>query len=115
MSEANSGDVNQPTEEAIPPAQRKISDADLRQKPLLVPWTWGDYYAVRYLAGNLRCKLNDVGKLALRRGLKELAAETVADHIKRGKFVPQRLALLACGDFPTVRSGQSEETRGEHR
>ena len=71
----------------------------MRQKPLLVPWTWGEYYAVRYLCGARREKLDTTGKAALQRGLKELAVETVADHIRRGKPVPQRLALMARGEF----------------
>lgn len=76
-----------------------ITDDDFRQKPLRVPWTWGDYYAVRYLAGTMRGKLDDIGVKALRRGLQELAREVVSDHTQRGKPVPQRLALLARGEF----------------
>lgn len=74
------------------------NDDDFRQKPLLVPWTWGDYYAVRYLAGTLRGKLDDVGVKALRRGLQELAREAMAEHLRTGKPVPQRLALMARGE-----------------
>ena len=76
------------------PTAGKPAETDLRHKPLLVPWTWGDYYAVRYLAGTLRGKLDDVGVRALRRGLQELAKEAIADHQRTGKPVPQRLALL---------------------
>lgn len=75
----------------------KPTDDDLRQKPLQVPWTWGDYYAVRYLAGTMRGKLDDIGVKALRRGLQELAREAVAEHNRTGKPVPQRLAIMAHG------------------
>jgi len=95
MSEQIRGDVNQHTGAAMPSARGEISDADLRQKPLLVPWTWGDYFAVRYLAGTMHGKLSDVGILALRRGLQELARETIAEHQRTSKPVPQRLAALA--------------------
>ena len=109
MSEQTSGDVNQQTGETIPPARGEKSEADLREKPLLVPWTWGEYYAVRYLAGIRKEKLSGVGIVALWRGLQELARETVAERVRRGKFVPQRLAMLARGDFTAVHSGQSED------
>lgn len=77
----------------------EITDDTPRQKPLQVPWTWGEYYAVRYLAGTLRGKLDDVALRALHRGLQELAKEALADHTARGKPIPQRLALLARGEF----------------
>jgi len=107
MNQEDTADLRQPNGQTNRPAREKDSEADLREKPLLVPWTWGEYYAVRYLAGSLRCKLDDVGKLALRRGLKELAAETVADHLRKGIPVPQRLALLARGDLTSVHSAQA--------
>lgn len=108
MSGQNSGDVNQPAGETISPARGEKTENDLRDKPLLVPWTWADYFAARYLAGNMKLRLNDVGIMALHRGLKELAAETVADHIRKGKPVPQRLALLAHGEFTNVRAEKAD-------
>ena len=107
-------DVNQQTEAAIPPARGEVTDDTLREYPFIVPWTQGDYINIRYLAGCRGKKLADVGVLAIRRGLRELARETVADHARWGKPVPQRLALLASGDSTTIHSGQSEESQGEH-
>jgi hypothetical protein len=77
----------------------EITEDTPRQKPLVVPWSWGEYYAVRYLAGTLRGKLDEVGITALRRGMRELAREAIANHQRQGKPVPQRLALLARGEF----------------
>ena len=83
-------------EEAHPPPHKpEITDDTLRRNPLIVPWTYGDYYAARYLAGCLHCKLSDLATRAVRRGLHELARETLADHIRNGKFVNQRLVLMA--------------------
>jgi hypothetical protein len=109
MSEENGGNANQTTGETIPPARGEITLDTPRQVPLKVPWTWREYYAVRYLEGCRKEKLSAVAIAALWRGLHELARETVADRVRRGKIVPQRLALLARGDFATVPSGQSEE------
>ena|ERR1035441_5608131 len=114
MSEESSREVNQQTGAAIPPTRGEVTDDTLREYPFIVPWTCGDYYLVRYLAGCMKAKLAAVGIAALRRGLRELAKEAVADHVRRGKPVPQRLALLARGDSTTIRSGQSEESQGEH-
>ncbi|MEN6533363.1 MAG: hypothetical protein ABFD89_06850 [Bryobacteraceae bacterium] len=75
------------------------TDDTPREKPLLVPWTWGEYYAVRYLSARRGEKLNATGIAALHRGMQEFAREAMADHIRRGEPVPQRLALLAHGDF----------------
>jgi hypothetical protein len=79
--------------------QEEITESTPRQKPFVIPWTWGEYYAVRYLAGTMRGKLDDVGKAALKRGLRELARETMAEHVRRGKPVPQRLAIMAQGEI----------------
>jgi hypothetical protein len=114
MSEQTSGDLNQQTEAAIPSAREEITDNTLRKYPFIVPRTQGDYVNIRYLAGCRKCKLADVGVLAIRRGQVELARDTLADHMRGGRAVPQRLALLARGDFTTVHSGQSEESQGEH-
>jgi hypothetical protein len=73
------------------------TDDTIREKPLLVPWTWGEYYAVRYLSARRGEKLNATGIAALTRGIRELARESMQDHIRRGEPVPQRLALLASG------------------
>jgi hypothetical protein len=54
---------------------------------------------VRYLAGSMRGSLADVGVAALRQGLRELAREEVAARVRRGKFVPQRLAVMAQGEI----------------
>ena len=89
------------------PEREEPTDDTPRQKPLQMPWTWGEYYAVRYLASTMRGKLDDVGKRALKRGLQELAKETMADHIKRGKPVPQRLALMAQGETSVLNSQPS--------
>ena len=74
------------------------TDDTLREKPLQVPWTWGEYYAVRYLSARRGEKLNATGIAALQRGILELAREALADHIRRGEPVPQRLAMLAHGE-----------------
>jgi|ERR1035437_1351836 hypothetical protein len=83
MSEQTSGVVNQQTGAAIPPVRGEVSDDTLREYPFIVPWTQGDYINIRYLAGCRGKKLADVGVLAVRRGLRELARETVADHARR--------------------------------
>lgn len=75
------------------------TDDTPREKPLQVPWTWGEYYAVRYLSARRGEKLNATGIAALQRGILELARESMADHIRRGEPVPQRLALLAHGEI----------------
>ena len=46
----------------------------------------------------VRAKLDDVGARALRRGLQEMAKDTIAEHNRTGKPVPQRLALMARGE-----------------
>jgi hypothetical protein len=90
--------VNQQTEAAIPSAREEVTDDTLREYPFIVPWTQGDYINIRYLAGCMKTKLATVGVEAIHRGLREMARETVADHMRRGKPVPQRLALLARGE-----------------
>ena len=109
--------VTSPPTNAAGPRQSaaKPTDDDLRQKPLVVPWTWGDYYAVRYLAGTLRGKLDDVGVKALRRGLQELAKETVAEHIRTGKPVPQRLAMMSRGEMSGEMYAAAESRIGSSR
>ena len=77
----------------------EVSEDTLREKPLRVPWTWGEYYAVRYLAAPRGETLDVIGAEALRRGLREMAREAIAAHINRGKPVPQRLALIAQGEI----------------
>ena len=99
MSEENSRDVNQQTGLAIPSAREEVTDDTLRKYPFIVPWTQGDYLNIRYLAACREKKLADVGIAAIHRGLRELARETIADHQRRGKPVPQRLALLAQGEI----------------
>lgn len=88
----------------FPPIDHKATappnaDDTPRQKPFVIPWTWGEWSAVRYLAGARRLSLDAIGHAALARGLQELARETVADHNRRRKNVPQRLALLARGEM----------------
>ena len=70
----------------------------VREKPLLVPWTWGEYYAIRYLSAGRGEKLNTTGIAALQRGIREMARDAMQDHIDRGEPVSQRLALLAHGE-----------------
>jgi len=54
MNEEQNTNVSQPAGQSISPVWAEVTDEFLSQKPLLVPWTWGDYYAVRYLAGTMR-------------------------------------------------------------
>ena len=70
----------------------------MRDRPFIVPWTWGEYHAVRYLAGSLRGSLADIGRLALLRGVRELARDELKARSEGGKFVPQRLAMIAHGE-----------------
>ena len=81
-----------------PPMRGELSEDTLRDRPFIVPWTWGEYHAVRYLAGSMRGSLADIGRLAMQRGLQVLARETMAAHMARGKPVPQRLAVMARGE-----------------
>jgi len=90
------------------PSKPEITDDTPRQYPLIVPWTWGDYYAVRYLASTMKCKLSAIAIRAIWRGMRELARETVADHNRTGKFVPQRLALLALADPSKIENRKSQ-------
>src|ERR1039457_2623519 len=99
MSEESSREVNQQTGAAIPPARGEVTDDTLREYPFIVPWTQGDYINIRYLAGCRKAKLAVVGVEAIHRGSRELARESIADHRRRGRPVPQRLAALALGEI----------------
>ena len=84
----------------------ETTDDTLREYPFIVPWTQGDYLNIRYLAACRGKKLATVGVEAIRRGLREMASETVAHHMLRGKPVHQRLALLAQGESVKVAESQ---------
>ena len=86
-------------EEPRPTERAAVADDTLRKYPFIVPWTQGDYIKIRYLAACRGKKLAAVGIEAVHLGLQIMARETVADHIRRGKPVPQRLALLAQGEI----------------
>lgn len=83
------------------------SDRDYHRKPFVVRWRRAEYLAIRYLSGVRRVKLDGLAQAALAIGIKELARQTMAEDVARGREVNQRLALLARGEIFT------KDDRGE--